>query len=267
MDLSLSWKALNYTKEYVYQSRSNTKQEKFIKELNDNIVILLKNEIIPFLEQKLSPILKDKEFKFYIDEKDEFNILFDYPKEYPVDSSILGIIRLEIGKISEPIPAYQKTIRTYVSEFYSEELDDEISVKIVDPLRTFYEKATILHREANRTNGNYPTKRYSRHYYDIYKMLESNIGKRSFLELKLLFDVVEFKKKFYRRNYAKYDEIYQGKLKLIPPGKALEIFSNDYKEMRTMIYGKAVSFDKIISVLQKYENEINEQIKSFNNKN
>lgn len=68
----------------------------------------------------------------------------------------------------------QGKIRSYIKEVYPDIFDENIDVFVVDCLRTFYEKITILHREVNRVNGNYPL-RYSRHYYDVYKILNSDI--------------------------------------------------------------------------------------------
>jgi len=57
----------------------------------------------------------------------------------------------------------------------------------------FWEKATILHQEAHRT-GTIPA-RYSRHYYDLYKLAGSAIKESSLARLGLLKDVVAFKER------------------------------------------------------------------------
>lgn len=78
---------------------------------------------------------------------------------------------------------------------YPDVFNENIEVIAVDSLRTFFEKLTILHREANRVNGNYPT-RYSRHFYDVYKMLLTDIKEKSFENIQLLKAVIDFKKNF-----------------------------------------------------------------------
>ena len=57
--------------------------------------------------------------------------------------------------------------------------------------RTFWEKVTILHKEAFRTSGKFPS-RYSRHYYDLYCMYKSNIKMQAYADLELLRRVVTF---------------------------------------------------------------------------
>lgn len=222
IDLALDWKVLGYKSEEPYKDRSNTKQLKFNDKLNEDTKVFLRDEFLPVLENDFKDALKGKDYKFYIDEFDGQTICFDYPKNHK-DSSIIQVIRLEIGSLAEPIPASRRKIKTYIEEVYPEVFDENIQVVAVDSLRTFYEKITILHREANRVNGNYPT-RYSRHFYDVYKILLTDIKEKSFDNLDLLKAVIEFKKKFYACNWAKYDDIMEGNIKLIPSDEALEIF-------------------------------------------
>lgn len=261
IDLALTWKVLGYKEDEIYKDRSNTSQQKFNFEINEKTSLFLKNDVLPILKKDLKFLLNDRYFDVYIDEHDPLTICFDYPKYY-TDKSILQVVRLEIGTLAEPIPSILKEIKTYIASAYPSIFNEAITVTVVDSLRTFYEKLTILHREANRVNGNYPT-RYSRHFYDIYKMLQTNLKDNSLKDLNILKSVVEFKKKFYASNFAKYDEIYQGKLKLIPSKEAIDIFSKDYNKMQAMLFGDIISFDVIIRELQSYEIKVNKAIKSF----
>lgn len=260
IDLALDWKLLGYKSKEPYEDRSNTKQLKFNDKLNEDTKIFLRDEFLPVLENDFKDVLRGKDYKFYIDEFDGQTICFDYPKNHK-DSSILQVIRLEIGSLAEPIPASRRKIKTYIEEVYPEVFDENIQVLAVDSLRTFYEKITILHREANRVNGNYPT-RYSRHFYDVYKMLLTDIKEKSFDNLDLLKAVIEFKKKFYACNWAKYDDIMEGNIKLIPSDEALETFSKDYDSMKNMLFGEKISFDRIISNVKEYEIELNKVLEN-----
>ncbi|WP_208854735.1 nucleotidyl transferase AbiEii/AbiGii toxin family protein [Holdemania massiliensis] len=260
IDLALDWKVMGYGSLEPYEDRSNTKQLKFNDKLNDDTKVFLRGVFLPTLQKDFKEILKDRNYRFYIDETDEQTICFDYPKNHQ-NSSVLQVIRLEIGSLAEPIPASKRRIQTYIEEVYSNVFNENIEVVAVDSLRTFYEKITILHRETNRVNGNYPT-RYSRHFYDVYKMLLTDIKEKSFENLNLLKSVIDFKKKFYASNWAKYDDIMSGNLKLIPAADGLEIFSKDYDSMKNMLFGEKISFDKIVSVIKEYEVELNRVIRS-----
>ncbi|MBS4762196.1 nucleotidyl transferase AbiEii/AbiGii toxin family protein [Carnobacteriaceae bacterium zg-ZUI252] len=260
IDLALDWRVLGYREKEPYEERSNTKQLKFNNKLNEDTKVFLKEKVFYTLEKDFKEILKDRDFCFYIDENDEQTICFDYPKNHK-DSSILQVIRLEFGSLAEPIPANRRKIQTYIKEVYPNVFDEEIEVIAVDSLRTFYEKITILHREANRVNGNYPS-RYSRHFYDVYQMVCTEMREDSLMNTELLSSVIDFKKKFYTSNWAKYDEIMKGNLKLIPNKEALEIFSKDYDSMKNMIFGEKPKFDEMLEEIEKYEQELNRKIQS-----
>ena len=80
-------------------------------------------------------------------------------------------------------------------------------------------------------------------------MLLTDIKEKSFENIQLLKAVIDFKKKFYASNWAKYDEILEGKLKLIPAEEGLAVFSKDYDSMKKMLFGEKIPFDRIIKRL------------------
>lgn len=143
--------ALGYREKEPYEDRSNSGQLKFNEKLNKNTVSFLCDEFLPILRRDFKGIVKNREYDFYIDTIDNQTICFEYPKFFK-DGSILQVIRLEVGCLAEPIPASRKKIRSYIKEVYPDIFDENIDVFVVDCLRTFYEKITILHREANRVN-------------------------------------------------------------------------------------------------------------------
>jgi len=73
------------------------------------------------------------------------------------------------------------------------------NVKAILGERTFWEKATILHHEANRPEDSKLPLRYSRHYYDLAMLTLSSIKYAALEQANLLKDVIEFKQKFYPR--------------------------------------------------------------------
>lgn len=88
------------------------------------------------------------------------------------------------------------------------------------------------------------------------------IVEKNFENIELLKSVINFKKKFYASNWAKYDDIMNANLKLIPLKEGLEIFSKDYDNMKNMLFGDKIPFDKIINTLKEYEKELNFIIKN-----
>lgn len=106
----------------------------------------------------------------------------------------------------------------YAAKYYPKIFEQkETAILTVSPERTFWEKATILHHKANRPEHLEMPQRYSRHYYDLYRMAATPVKETAFSRLDLLKKVVDFKMKFYPRAWAKYPEAVPGTLKLLPP--------------------------------------------------
>ncbi|MCU4706812.1 nucleotidyl transferase AbiEii/AbiGii toxin family protein [Mycoplasma sp. CSL7503-lung] len=84
------------------------------------------------------------------------------------------------------------------------------------PERTFWEKATILHHEANRPKDKSMPIRYARHYYDLYCISNSKYKNIALNNLDILKSVLEFKDKFYPKGWAKYNETNSKNIILIP---------------------------------------------------
>ena len=260
IDLALDWDAIEISSDQAYENRSNRQQEIFNKNANEKTGEYLRNVWLPILNNDFKNII-DKDFDVYIDEYDPQTICFKYPNLFN-DPAILQILRLEVGALAEPIPSSLRLLNSYISDAYPKFFDDsKIEVHSVDVSRTFFEKITILHREACRINGNFPL-RYSRHYYDVYQLIEQGYAHKSLGSLDILVMVVEFKKKFYSCNWAKYDDVLDGKCRLVPSEGALEVFKNDYLAMKNMIYGFYPLFDEIIETISCFEDKLNSVIKA-----
>lgn len=122
--------------------------------------------------------------------------------------------------------------------------------------RTFWEKATILHKEAQRP-GALP-ERHSRHYYGLHMLAHSPVRARALSDLSLLADVVAFKQRFYPSRWARYDLATPGTFKLLPADAArIENLERDYANMQVMLFGGPPAFAAILETLRDLELEIN----------
>ena len=98
---------------------------------------------------------------------------------------------------SRVVPFGEYAITHLPLKYFLNYLHATCQVKAIVAERTFWEKATILHHEANRpADSNLPL-RYSRHYYDLAMLASSPIKSSALDGFNLLNDVVEFKQKFY----------------------------------------------------------------------
>lgn len=247
---------LGYQIDEPWEKRSNTKQDAFNKDAN------LRAE--KFLSQKFCPVIKEglsgelgREANVYMDEHDKQTVIFAYPRLF-TNQATLQVIRLEVGALAAWTPAKMTKIESYAAEKYPAVFDQNATdILTVAPERTFWEKVTILHHEANRPENLKMPQRYSRHYYDLYKMSLSSVKEAAFSHQELLQKVVEFKMKFYPRAWAKYEEAVPGTIKLVPPEYRFSDLQTDYEAMKDMIFGEIPDFKTVLFGVGELEKEIN----------
>lgn len=205
IDLILDWRVLGFDIYEPWEKRTNTKQDKFNKESNNRVECFIRNNLIKMIDEYLCKLL-DKDYELVTDEEDPQTILFHYPRLFN-SSYLTQSIRIEIGVLAAWTPSKVESIAPYAYSFYPDVFSgDKVELRTVTPIRTFWEKATILHHEANRPISSAMPLRYARHYYDLYCIGKSAYRPLIFENIELLEQVVKFKEKFYPRKWAKYDE-------------------------------------------------------------
>jgi hypothetical protein len=217
----------------------------------------LKVSLLPIFKEILEPVCK---CDFVIDEKKNYFINITYPASFK-DSYLRAEILLEIAPLASWLPSSEFEISSYASKYFDRFFTKtNTKVKAILAKRTFWEKATILHNETFRPSQKNMPIRYSRHYYDLAIMSKSGIAKEALEDIDLLFEVIEFKKKFYPDRWSNYDIIKEADFKLLPNELREKELRKDYKNMQHMIFDKYLSFNEILEILAKLENEINGMI-------
>jgi len=178
-----------------------------------------------------------------------------YPAAFSAEY-IRPAVRLEIGPVASWVPSNAHTIQAYAAQAFPGAFNDPVcAVVAIDAERTFWEKATILHQEFHRP-GTIPA-RYSRHYYDLFKLADSPVKQAALSNLALLKSVVEFKERFYYSSWAHYDMARPGSFLLSPPQSQIAALERDYRAMRDMFYREPPEFVAILAGLVALEQEIN----------
>ena len=256
IDLILDWRLLGYGVKEPWAERSNTQQDIFNTKANERSAEFLRDVFVPKVRGDLEKELGCS-LDIAMDANDPNTVVFRYSCAYS-ESSILREIRLESGALAAWTPARNCPVRPYAADWYPKLFKrPETSVYTVEPERTFWEKVTILHREAMRTpeRGPMPT-RYSRRYYDLWCMCQTEVKTRALADIALLDEVVAFKRKFYRCNWAKYELATAKMISLMPPEHALKALEADYRHMGNMIFGDRPTFDELMNAIAGLESEI-----------
>ena len=256
IDLILDWRVLGYSMNEPWEKRSNTKQDHFNKDVNAKTVAFLREKFIPIIQADVIDEL-GMDVRIKLDSEEDQTILFTYPQEFS-DQLFSQDIRLEIGSLAIWSPSSYKEIKPYAAEYYAHLFTNPTtSILTVLPVRTFWEKITILYHEANRPINSIIPFRYSRHYYDIFCLASSWVKQAAFSEIGLLKQVATFKEKFYPRKWANYMNAKPGSMKLMPPSHCLKTLEEDYERMQGMIFGYKPSFIDLMENINNLEYEIN----------
>ena len=269
IDLILDWNALGVDDEDLYAQRSKTAQIKYNRKIEQAATEFIANSLLPSMRNDFRTIIGD-EPNIVIDSSDGHIVNFYYPNVYNAQSAgLLQCIRLEIGPLAEKVPSVIKVIEPLVSNMNIPIMTQrDTAVKTISPERTFWEKVLILHQEAHRPpfkkdkGGNdVPNpipRRYSRHYYDVWKIGQTEYKAIALNDLCLLDRVIRFKKKFYNYSWDDLENAKPGKLVLIPSEQRIDELRTDFISMREMINDPSIkTFDELIILLKDLETELN----------
>jgi len=257
IDLVLDWKIIGFgegVKDPMQTFDSKSKQDQFNKAINRRAAEFIAKTLCPELDGLLRS--EGIGLSAAVDTTDPHVINIRYPAAF-LEAYIRPEVRLEIGPLASWVPSATYTIRPYAYDVFPQAFENPAcEVVAISAERTFWEKATILHQEAHRRTR--IPQRYSRHYYDLYKLALSSIRASALAQSSLLQDVVVFKQRFYPSAWARYDLAVPGTFKVLPTAQSqLTDLERDYQEMQVMLFGGAPNFRSVLEELRKLEVDIN----------
>jgi len=257
IDLVLDWALIGYgdgLRDPMRILASKTKQDQFNKEINRQAAEYIAKTLSPELDDLLQA--ERVGLAAAVDPDDQQVVNIRYPAAF-AETYIRPEVRLEIGPLASWVPSSNRIIRPYAFDVLPKLFENpDCEVLAIAAERTFWEKATILHQEAHRQSP--APLRYSRHYYDQYKLAVSSVRATALAHTELLRDVVEFKQRFYPSAWARYDLAVPGTFRLLPESSArISDLEKDYDAMRMMLFGTPPTFAAILDELVQLEKDIN----------
>ena len=183
-----------------------------------------------------------------------------YHSLYVDNGYVLPQVKIEVSGRSMTEPVSKVSVRSYISENLPKLTfqDEPVDVKAVTPQRTFLEKLFLLHEEFSKPSSEIRIERMSRHLYDVYRMMQTEISEEALADDRLYDSVIEHRRKFIGLKSFDYDTLKKSTLKIFPEGKTREDWEGDYKNtVANMVMGFAPSFDEIMSALESLSRRIN----------
>tara|TARA_Y100001968_G_C19410660_1_gene746125 strand:+ start:1083 stop:2114 length:1032 start_codon:yes stop_codon:yes gene_type:complete len=245
---------------------SKTQQKKLSDKLNNILVYYLENTVINHLKKFLSEFTFFNDLKLILN-KGNHQIEFYYPKIFDnTKGYIKDYIFLEFGIRNNVVPSEKIKIFPYVNNVIPKDVElPTPTILTLSPIRTFWEKVTLIHVECFRKRLSINVDRLSRHWYDLYMLSQSFVYKEALNKLDIFQDVLRIKKIFFNASYCHYSECEKGNISLIPCKKELMFLQKDYDAMidSGMFSNQAPSFSDILDNLILIEEKINNKIKSI----
>jgi hypothetical protein len=270
IDLSFDRADLGYSgdRDPEKEGISRKKAGQLIEELAGDVEKHIADNLVPALRAAFVHELgepQNDDWTLSIDADDAQTVNFHYPSALPA-AEYLGMayitprVKLELGARGDPWPAEKRVIRPYAAEDFPDFFDEpDATVTVLSARRTFWEKATALHAEANRPANSATPQYFSRHYYDLAMLLASDEGRAAAADTGLLSTVAQHKSTFFRTGWANYGAARPGSLRLIPGEARIRDLRADYRAMAPMMFDDTPpSFDDILAAIEKFQETINQ---------
>lgn len=218
-----------------------------------------KTVVKPYFEKLLAEQFPGRKHSVDLSEDGEkLRIYYPSVLAQQLGSYLASNVLIEFGGRNITEPNEQHIVRPYVTEVVPDLDFPEASVTVLAIARSFWEKATLIHVECNRTEFKVSAERLSRHWYDMSCLHKSGRARAAIADRALLADVIKYKKLFYDASYANYDDCLASALKLLPGSAFIDALEKDFQQMLEagMFYGTP-SFAEIINDIRELEALIN----------
>jgi len=235
-------------------------RERIIENIKNKAHHYIQDQVIPLLKMRIEGISKEKVEVSFAD-GDPLSIEIYYPSFFKERYLyIKPRIYIEFGIRGELDPHETKVITSYLHQRVVVLNNMHVGVRVLSPIRTFYEKATLLHQETHRDSGKRTPLRLSRHYYDLHQLVLKGYLNEALGEMDLLEAVIKHKMLLFPSKWAQYETILDKGIKLLPDNSRIKDLEADYKQMEEMFFGEYPSFEEVLTTIKNIEQKVNTAI-------
>lgn len=245
------------------KASSNTQREKRLKELKVSGQQKIRQSIEPTLTESISSELSENlgwALGADPDDRDAHTLLLSYPTAFPEQEAdyLRRRVKIEMVGRSDTDPTESIDIRPYVSDVFPNLLSEpEVRVRSVMPVRTFWEKAMLLHEETFRPQNKPRRKEMARHYYDLYRLILTGIGDEAARNPELFDQIASHRQIYFRYGWVDYSTMNLHQLQLLPAKADKDSWGADYESMQQeMFFGEVPTFDEILSVVGEFQTRL-----------
>lgn len=224
----------------------------------------IRGELLPALRARMVPELSGEVWSLELAgpdvDPDLQTILFRYPTAFDGPPGYVAPeVKIELGARSETEPAERPSMEPYLAAAFPDRFGPSaFALRTVAPRRTFWEKAMLLHEETYRPKEKPRKARLSRHYYDLWSLIEKGIAREAIADAGLFGRVAAHRQAFFRYGWMDYATLARGRLRVVPPEDQLDSWRRDYAAMsREMFFGAPPSWKDVLATVGRFESEFN----------
>lgn len=207
--------------------------------------------------------IRNAEAKVTVDNKDPDGqtLLLWYPSLFgDRDSYVNPAVRIESGAKSALDPHVTASVVPYIAEELGDPAFVVPNITTVSAARTLWDKIIILHglkqwfdrRGVVRQEG----QRITRHYYDVYRLLDHPDGQAAVGDRELARNCARHARMFFNRPDLNLDAAVDGNFTPAPSDAMLAALERDYTNMRGMIFGEIPHFPNVIARIRQLEDDL-----------
>jgi len=243
------------------KAASGKKRRAALDKLSQACSAYVQTELYAVLEEAIAASLgRTRTWQLAVDSEDSDGqtLQFEYPSTTPKGGYIRPSVKIELGARSEHWPVSNHKIQSYIKATLKQKVvEQEVVVKVLNAERTFWEKATILHQYAHLPENKALPARISRHHYDFFCLLNSDIKAKAVAEQSLLERVAIHKSVYFASAWANYETARKGTLKLSPPTRIAADLKRDFSLMKDMFFGAIPEWDDVLGLISAFETDFN----------
>lgn len=263
IDLTIGRDALGFGGENSPERAPSVKQQaKRLKALRDACGTFVRNTLLPRLSDCFIAQLgaDDWQLTFDGDDPDGQTLLFLYPTHFGGEQAryVRPLVKIEFGARSDPWPAHERSVHPVIAEVFPQLFTRlETIVHALAPERTFWEKAMLLHEEAYRPADKQRRPRMARHYYDLYRLIQSGIAAKAVEDSDLFKNVLTHRSVFFAQSWINYQAMAPETLRLLPLPNQEQSWRQDYEAMQAEMFTEAPpNFDAVLDLIRQFEDAI-----------
>lgn len=243
---------------------SRGKRDASVLEMQGQCAAKVQQVLMPVLEasivQALGSAPAGRWLRYELDADAKSPIVwFQYPSNQAAGFDYLRReVKLELGTLTDQQPTGRYPIRPLLADSFPAVFGDwSAEVTALELQRTFWEKATILHAEHHRPEGQPTPARYARHYFDMVRLLARPEAAQHLADRAQCARVVDWKSRVFARAWARYDLAVPGSFRLVPPPQRHAALAQDYATMRPMFLSEPPPFAALMKSLAGAEATLN----------